>query len=79
MATTTEPAWPDAERAQTLAQARNAVEPRAPHPDAAPAVRRAYHLRAAAVYDRVAKVDRDHQHETEAYAQCERKAAAKCE
>jgi hypothetical protein len=69
--------WADAERASTLEDAKTVLPRLAPAPDAPPPARRAYHLRAAALYRRVATTDGRHHFEALGYADVENNYAEK--
>lgn len=64
--------WAVAMAATTLQQAHEVIGGLVPAPDAAPARLRAFYLRSAEVYARVAEVDRGHHHEALYWAKRER-------
>ncbi|MFI6095520.1 AMED_5909 family protein [Lentzea sp. NPDC051213] len=64
-----------ADNAQTLMQAHEALSRLMPRPDASPKAHAEYHRRSAAVYARVAEIDRGHFHETMFWATREREKA----
>ncbi|MGZ3141884.1 AMED_5909 family protein [Lentzea chajnantorensis] len=64
--------WGVAEQVRTLSEAHDVLSKLMPNPKAAPAVLRDYYLRSAAVYARVAEIDRSHHHEAVYWANRER-------
>ncbi|MFS8099601.1 hypothetical protein LFM09_20975 [Lentzea alba] len=64
-----------ADNAQTLMQAHEALSRLMPRPDAPQQTWLAYYRRSAAVYTRVAEIDRGHFHETMFWATREREKA----
>jgi len=67
--------WADAAGVSTLQAADEVLAHLSPKPGADPVQWRMFHLRAAKVYERVAKVDRAHHYEALACAQVERNRA----
>jgi len=64
--------WGLAEKATTLSEAHDVLSKLMPNPKAAPAVLKDYYLRSAAVYARIAEIDRSHHHEAMYWAHRER-------
>lgn len=71
----THDAWRQAQQAQTLMKAHEALSALMPPPDAPAAVRRAYHQRSSEVYAAIAEIDRGHHHEALYWADRERRKA----
>jgi hypothetical protein len=67
--------WKTANEAQTLMQAHETLSRLMPRPNASTRTWAEYHRRSAAVYTRVAVVDRGHFHETMFWATREREKA----
>jgi hypothetical protein len=67
--------WKTAEAARTLMQAHETLSRLMPRPDASPKAWLTYYRRSAAVYARVAEIDRGHFHETMFWATREREKA----
>ena len=67
--------WKTANAARTLMQAHEALSRLMPRPDAKPRAWAEYYRRSAAVYARVAEIDRGHFHETMFWATREREKA----
>ena len=64
--------WGLAEQVTTLSEAHDVLSKLLPNPKAAPAVLKEYYLRSAAIYARVAEIDRSHHHEAIYWANRER-------
>ncbi len=67
--------WKTANEAQTLMQAHEALSRLMPRPNASTRTWAEYHRRSAAVYAKVAEIDRGHFHETMFWATREREKA----
>lgn len=67
--------WAAARQATTLKDAHEALGRLMPRPEAPAAIQRDFHQRSAAVYARVAEVDRHHHHEATYWANREREKA----
>lgn len=67
--------WKTADNAQTLMQAHEALSRLMPRPTANPATLVAYYRRSAAVYAKVAEIDRGHFHEATFWSTREREKA----
>lgn len=68
-------AWQVADASRTLIEAHTALVELRPTRTATEAVWLAYHVRSAAVYERIAEVDRGHHHEALYWAGRERRKA----
>lgn len=67
--------WVPAQEARTLMEAHDVVGKLMPAPNSAPKVMRDFYVRSAAVYARIAEVDRAHHHEALYWATREREKA----
>ncbi|MGW4208336.1 AMED_5909 family protein [Lentzea sp. NPDC004789] len=67
--------WVPAQEARTLMEAHDVVGKLMPAPNASPKVMRDFYRRSAAVYARIAEVDRAHHHEAIYWANREREKA----
>ncbi|HET9143639.1 AMED_5909 family protein [Actinophytocola sp.] len=67
--------WQQANHTRTLIEAHDALVQLSPGESAAASAWLTYHLRSAAVYDRIAEVDRGHHHEALYWAARERRMA----
>ncbi|NGY61632.1 hypothetical protein G7043_22135 [Lentzea sp. NEAU-D13] len=67
--------WAPAQEARTLMEAHDVVGGLMPAPNSAPKVMRDFYVRSAAVYARIAEVDRAHHHEALYWATREREKA----
>jgi hypothetical protein len=67
--------WVPAQEARTLMEAHDVVGKLMPPPNSAPKVMRDFYVRSAAVYARIAEVDRAHHHEALYWATREREKA----
>lgn len=64
--------WGLADQVMTLGEAHDVLSKLMPDPKSKPEVLRGYYLRSAAVYARVAEIDRGHHHEAIYWANRER-------
>lgn len=64
--------WGLAEQVTTLSQAHDVLSKLMPNPKSKPEVLKDYYLRSAAVYARIAEIDRTHHHEALYWATRER-------
>lgn len=64
--------WGLAEQVKTLSEAHDVLSKLLPNPKAKPEVLKDYYLRSAAIYARVAEIDRSHHHEAIYWANRER-------
>ncbi|PWK90323.1 hypothetical protein C8D88_101339 [Lentzea atacamensis] len=64
--------WSRAEHVKTLSEAHDVLSKLLPNPKSKPEVLKDYYLRSAAIYARVAEIDRSHHHEAIYWANRER-------
>jgi hypothetical protein len=64
--------WARAEQVTTLSEAHDVLSKLLPNPKSKPEVLKDYYLRSAAIYARVAEIDRSHHHEAIYWANRER-------
>lgn len=64
--------WARAEQVKTLSEAHDVLSKLLPNSKAKPEVLKDYYLRSAAIYARVAEIDRSHHHEAIYWANRER-------